>query len=61
MLIKRTNDGKNFRHPVMGNRDAWVDQSFGPGHWFDDTMRKYQPRIRDDIAKAARRALEQLQ
>lgn len=61
VLIKRTNDGKEFRHPVMGNREAWVGQKFSPGHWFDDTMKKHVNRIQKDIAAAATRALEKLQ
>lgn len=61
VLIKRTNDGKPFRHPVMGNTDAWVTQQFTPARWFDDTMRKHQARIQKEIAAAATRALSQLQ
>jgi len=61
VLIKRTNDGKSFRHPVMGNRDAWVAQQFGPAGWFDDTMRKHLSQIKTDISKAMARAMNQLQ
>lgn len=60
-LIRYTNTGKTFRHPVKGNRNVWVDQSFGPGHWFDDTMKARSPRILQQIDTAARRAMDQLQ
>jgi hypothetical protein len=60
-LIRYTNSGKTFRHPVKGNRNVWVDQSFGPGHWFDDTIKADRSRILQQIDTAARRAMEQLQ
>jgi hypothetical protein len=60
-LIKRTNDGKEFRHPVMGNRQAWVGQKFGPKGWFDDTIRHHVPQIQRDLAAAMTRAMNQLQ
>jgi hypothetical protein len=60
-LITRTNDGKQFRHPVMGNRDAWVNQQFSPKGWFDDTIRHHLPQIQSDLAKAMARAMQQLQ
>jgi len=60
-LLKLTNSGKTFRHPVAGNRNAWVSQQFGPGHWFDDVMKRRGPRIMQEIDAAARRAMDSLE
>lgn len=56
-LIGKTNSGKNFRHPVMGNRNVWVDQSFSPAGWFDKTMSTYGPEAIRKIDDAARDAI----
>lgn len=60
-LIRKTNSGKVFRHPIMGNREAWVDQKFAPSGWFDKTMRKYGPTAIDKIDAAAREAIQKMQ
>lgn len=61
VLIRKTNSGNKFRHPIMGNRNVWVDQKFTPGGWFDKTMRKYGPEAVRKIDAAARSALRKLQ
>lgn len=61
VLIRKTNSGKKFRHPIMGNRERWVDQSFSPAGWFDRTMKKYGPEAIRKIDAAARDALRKLQ
>lgn len=59
-LIQKTNDGKTFRHPVMGG-DTWVNQKFAPKGWFDDTIRHHLPQIQRDLAQAMARAMNELQ
>lgn len=59
-LVRYMNSGKSFRHPVMGG-NTWVSQQFTPKGWFDDTMKRHAPKVRQEIQNAARRALEQLQ
>jgi hypothetical protein len=59
VLVKATNRGK-VRHPVYGS-DTWVDQSFSPPGWFDNTMATEGPIVRDKIATVARSAMDQLQ
>lgn len=56
-LIGKTNSGQTFRHPIMGNRDVWVDQSFSPSGWFDRTMKRYGPEAVRKIDAAAREAI----
>ena len=60
VLLKLTNSGRRFRHPVMGS-DNWVSQQFEPGHWFDDTMKGEAPAIIAKIDIAAREAMTKLQ
>lgn len=60
-LGKLMNSGKRFRHPVMGDKEVWVNQQFTPDHWFDNTMKKYAPRLRAEINAAARRVFSKLQ
>ncbi|MCP2168134.1 hypothetical protein [Goodfellowiella coeruleoviolacea] len=47
-----------WRHPVMGNRDRWVEQKVTPEGWFDKPMLRGGPQVRraavsvvDDIVK----------
>lgn len=35
-----------WRHPVFGNRDAWVTQTATPDEWFDDAMRRHGRKVR---------------
>lgn len=58
-LPKAINRG-NVRHPVWGNRDEWVPQTFTPAKWFDRTMLVHGRRIRQELDAAAKRALRQI-
>jgi hypothetical protein len=46
-LPRHMNRGK-WRHPVFGNRDVWVEQTFTPG-WFDKPVREHRPAVREAI------------
>lgn len=47
--LPRYVDRGSWRHPVYGNRSAWVvQQSWAPG-WFTDTGRKELPEVRKDM------------
>lgn len=48
-----------IRHPVFGNRDAWVTQQV-PSDWFDRPMRDSAPHIRPELEKAIRSVLEDI-
>lgn len=60
VLVVATNRGK-VRHPVLGDRNIWVDQTFSPPGWFDRTLKLAGPKIVSDINMAAREAMRQLQ
>jgi hypothetical protein len=60
VLIKATNRGK-VRHPVFADRETWVDQTFRPAGWFDNTIKIMAPKVAADIDVAAREALKKLQ
>jgi HEAT repeat protein len=56
-LDRRLDTDGRIRHPVYGNRDAWVQQQVKP-HWFQTPMqagagevRRELQRVVDDIAK----------
>ena len=59
VLVKATNRGK-VRHPVYGG-DTWVNQTFTPEGWFDHTMDREGPAVRDKIAQVATEAMRKLQ
>lgn len=44
------NSGR-IRHPVFGNRHAWVTQWVTPAPWWDSTVRRHQPRMRAEMAR----------
>ena len=46
-LPRMMNAGK-WRHPVFGNRNVWVEQTFTPG-WFSKPIQKHRPEIREAI------------
>jgi hypothetical protein len=48
-----------WRHPVMGNRNAWVTQN-APNVWWK-TLQPFLPRFNREVAEATRRTEEQLQ
>ncbi len=41
--------GKAWRHPVMGNRYAWVSQTGSASGWFTDTAHQHFPQVSRDI------------
>lgn len=41
--------GKAWRHPVMGNRSAWVSQAGSAQGWFTDTATKHFPQITNTV------------
>lgn len=41
--------GKAWRHPVMGNRYAWVSQTGSASGWFSDTARQHFPQVSRDV------------
>jgi len=42
---------ENWRHPVFGNREAWVSQRGAPGY-FDDPLRARRDEMRAAVARA---------
>lgn len=51
-------EGKPWRHPVFGNRNAWVRQAGSP--WFYRTLRGYAPQFRRACVRAMRDTLARL-
>jgi hypothetical protein len=58
-LVKATNKG-NWRHPVYGGKN-WVGQTFDPANWFDDTMDREGPAVREKISDIANQVMRKLQ
>jgi hypothetical protein len=54
-------DSGKVRHPVMGNRNVWVNQTFTPSGWYTDTLRVHGPIALEKIIKAANEAVQNLQ
>lgn len=52
-------DANRWRHPVMGNRNAWVSQN-APNVWWK-TLKPFLSRFNREVAEATRRTEEQLQ
>lgn len=44
--------GQSWRHPVMGNRKAWVSQTGSATGWFSDTGQRHFPQIREKVREA---------
>lgn len=44
--------GTAWRHPVMGNRRAWVSQRGSAAGWFTDTAHRHYPQVRSDVQDA---------
>lgn len=59
-LIHHTNKG-SVRHPVFGDREVWVDQTFSPPGWFDRTLAGESAAMITHINQAANRAVRKLQ
>lgn len=47
----RAIDRGRVRHPVFGNRDAWVTQQVEPG-WWSRTLSEQAPAIRREVIRA---------
>lgn len=56
----RSSDRGFVRHPVYGNRDAWVTQRVKPG-WFTDTMRGGAREVRKEVLIGMRRVSIRIQ
>lgn len=52
MIAASIDAGKAWRHPVMGNRNAWVSQTGSASGWFTDTGVKHFPQIREKVRDA---------
>lgn len=50
LLPKHMNHGR-WRHPVMGNRDFWVEQQTSPSGWWTDTLNKGGPQAREAMMR----------
>ncbi len=48
-----------WRHPVMGNRKAWVAQTVEPG-WFDKPGEEKAPEVAEKVNKAIESAINKL-
>lgn len=55
----RAIDNGRLRHPVFGNRAAWVTQSVKPG-WFTKTMQDGAPVVRKEIVSVLDDVADQL-
>lgn len=44
--------GVTWRHPVRGNRRAWVSQRGTAAGWFTDTAHRHYPQVRADVQDA---------
>lgn len=59
-LDARLNSQGRDRHPVYGNRDAWVEQKVKPG-WFDVPMRRGSRHVREELVRAIDEVAKQLE
>lgn len=41
--------GQSWRHPIMGNRKAWVSQTGSASGWFTDTAHQHFPQVSRDV------------
>ena len=53
-------DEGTWRHPVMGNRHAWVTQTVSPAGWFTTTARQSLPKVRPEAEAAIQEALDKI-
>lgn len=44
--------GVHWRHPVVGNREAWVSQTGSAKGWFTDTATRHFPKVRREVQEA---------
>ena len=47
----RAIDRGRLRHPVFGNRNAWVTQEVKPG-WWSQTLQEQAPEVRHEVVSA---------
>lgn len=52
-------DRGRLRHPVFGNREAWVTQQVKPG-WFTDAMNAHADEVRRELMAALERVARQV-
>lgn len=52
-------EGTPWRHPVYGNRNAWVTQKGSP--WFYPTLRREAPEFRRAVERAIRDTLDYIE
>lgn len=57
-LPSHMNRGK-WRHPIMGNREAWAEQSVEPG-WFDKPGEEKAPEVAQRVEAALEAAIKSL-
>lgn len=58
-LPAHMDDGR-WRHPVFGNREAWVTQTARPAGWFESAMLRHGPKVRDGAVKAVNDIINKL-
>lgn len=56
-LPAHMNSGR-WRHPVLGNKRAWVTQTVSPDHWFDRAVDKGGPKVREQAFVTVERFLQ---
>lgn len=52
--------GKTWRHPVMGNRRAWVSQTASEPGWFTKTGLQHHPQIKREVTEILMRYAAQM-
>ena len=57
--LPRRIDTGTWRHPVYGNRNAWVEQK-GQSGWFSDTAARHLPGARRGIMAAMDKAMKKI-
>lgn len=53
-------DEGRWRHPVLGNRSAWVTQTVSPSGWFTDTAAKSGGKVRGEIMEVTAAAVAEV-
>jgi hypothetical protein len=58
-VLTAGSEGHTWRHPVFGNRNAWVTQHGTP--WFYPTVRAAQPAFRRAVEQAMRDTMDMIE
>ena len=58
--LPRHMDKGAWRHPVYGNRNAWVTQTVSPSGWWSNPVKKSGPATRVAVEKAINDAMRKL-